>query len=401
MNTYISPNDTQRTTDSESIRAAIALAVESGSGRVRIPRLNERTGEALWVIDSAIALPSNIEILIDGAHLMLADGCYCNMFTCGDPKAKNGRKACGETKNVTVRGRGNAILDGGKYNGLSEKNHSQNGLPHIFNNTTMLFFNTSNLLVEDLNIINQRWWAITNVFVHHATYRNIRFRADISRIDENGVHHPDELPTRYREIYVKNADGIDLRIGCHDFLIENISGRTEDDSIALTALGEWEKKNGYVVEGASTDIHDVVIKNVSTDAYICSNVRLLNDEGNKLYNVLIDGVTSLHEREEYRCKATVRIGDTVYAKTDSSVGDTYNVTVRNVISTATNAVTVCKGLVDSTIENVTVLEGEAGIRAIPFATLKNCKIKHVLPIADGSVSFIEDGFTLENTEMEL
>ena len=91
----------------------------------------------------------------------------------------------------------------------------------------------------------------------------------------------------------------------------------------------------------------------------------------------------------------------MYAKTDSSVGDTYNVTVRNVISTATNAVTVCKGLVDSTIENVTVLEGEAGIRAIPFATLKNCKIKHVLPIADGSVSFIEDGFTLENTEMEL
>ena len=391
MKPYISPNQTIRETDSASIRAAIALAKEQQINAVCIPKHNERTGEDLWIIDETIALPSDIEVLIDDAHLMLAEGKYLNMFTTGSPEKNTAED---ETKNVTLRGRGKAVLDGGIYNGLSEKNCCTDGRPHIHYNTTLLFFNTSNLLVENLSVINQRWWGITNVFVHHATYRNIHFCADFSRIDENGVHYPDQYPTTYKEVYIKNADGIDLRVGCHDFVIENVSGFTEDDSIALTALGGWERKYGYFIADGDADIHDVVIKNIFTESY-CANVRLLNDNGFKLYNVSIDGVRSLRTPRTAHNNSAVRVGDMVYAETHSALGDTHHITVRNVVSESEIGVTFCKGLVDSSIENVTVLAGTTGVAAFKSyeALLKNCRIGNILPLAEGSVDFCPDRIT--------
>ena len=392
MKEYITPNQTIQDCDSASIRAAIALAKESGTNAVRIPKHNDRTGEDLWLIEDTIALPSDIEILIDDAHLVLAEGKYLNMFTTGSPERNT---AADETKNVTLRGRGNAVLDGGVYNGLSEKNSGQDGRPHISKNTTLLFFNTSNLLVENLSVINQRWWGITNIFVHDAIYRNVHFEADFSRMDENGIHYPDQFPTTYKEVYIKNADGIDLRVGCHDVLIENITGFTEDDSIALTALGGFERKLGYFIADGDADIHDVTIKNIVTESY-CANVRLLNDNGFKLYNVTVDGVHSVQSPRTVRNNSSVRIGDMVYAQSHSTLGDTHHITVRNVVSEAKIAVSVCKGLVDSSIENVTVLKGTAGLAAFKQyeATLKNCRIGNILPLAEGSVDFCPDRVTL-------
>lgn len=395
MNAYITPNQTVKQSDSESIRAAIVLAKETKINAVCIPKHNERTGEDLWVIDTTIELPSDIEILIDDAHLILAEGKYLNMFSTGSPEQNT---AADETKNVTLRGRGNAILDGGIYNGLCEKNSLQDGRPHISKNTTLLFFNTSNLLVENLSVINQRWWGITNIFVHDAIYRNIHFEADYSRVDENGVHHPDQLPTSYKEIYVKNADGIDLRVGCHDVLIENITGFTEDDSIALTALGGFERDRGYFIADGDADIHDVTIKNIVTES-ACANVRLLNDNGFKLYNVTVDGVHSIQSPKTVYNNSTVRIGDMVYARTHSTLGDIHHITVRNVVSEASVGVSLCKGLVDSSIDNVTVLKGTAGVAAFKKyeATLKNCRIGSILPLAAGCVDFCRDRITfLEN-----
>lgn len=391
MQKFITPNETVRGSDSASIQAAVALAKECGCDRVRIPRRNERTGKDRWIIEETIALPSDIELLIDDAHLILAEGKYLNMFSTGSPERNT---AADETRNVTLRGRGRAILDGGVYNGLSEKNSGRDGRPHISKNTTLLFFNTAHLTVENLSLVNQRWWAITNIFVRHATYRNIHFEADFSRVDENGVHHADEYPTAYHEVYVKNADGIDLRVGCHDFLIENISGFTEDDSIALTALGGFERDYNYFIWDGDADIHDVVIKNVATESY-CANVRLLNDNGFKLYNVTVDGVRSISSPRTAKNHSAVRVGDMVYAQAHSVLGDTHHITVRNVISESEIAVSLCKGLVDSSIESVTVLKGCAGVAAFKKyeATLKNCRIEGILPLAQGSVDICKDRIT--------
>ena len=391
MQAYITPNDTIRQSDAESILAAIFLAKETGTNCVRIPRRNERTGENLWVIESAISLPSDMEVIIDDAHLILAEGSYTNMFTVGSPEKNTARD---EICNVTLRGEGNAILDGGVYNGLSEKNSCQDGHPHIVKNTTLLFFNCSNLRVENLSLINQRWWAITNIFVHHAVYRNIHFEADFSRIDENGAHHPDQYPTKYKEVYIKNADGIDLRVGCHDILIENVSGFTEDDSVALTALGKFEQNLGYFIEDGDTDIHDVRIQNVATESF-CANVRLLNDNGFKLYNVTVDGVHGIKSPRTFQNNSAVRIGDMIYAQSHSTLGDTHHITVRNVISESKVAVSLCKGLVDSIIENVTVLNGAFGVAAFKDyeATLLRCEIRNILTPTESAVAFCPDRIT--------
>ena len=83
---YYSPNmpECMGNSDSESINRAVRLASESGVGKVIIPRINARTGKALWDIDSAILLPSNMHIMLDNCFIRQADGCFDNVFRIRD-----------------------------------------------------------------------------------------------------------------------------------------------------------------------------------------------------------------------------------------------------------------------------------------------------------------------------
>ena len=402
MTEYVTPNAQPGKSDAERIQNAIDDAVSTGTRRVRIPRVNERTGKECWVIDEAIRLPSDIEILIDDAHLVLADGCFCNMFV-----AQGGDTAEKALRNITLRGRGHAVLDGGHYNGLSERNSGKDGMPHIVKNTTLLFANVENLVVEDLTLTRQRWWAITNIAVRHARYSRVRFGAALSRIDEAGVHHPNEWPTRYREMYVKNADGIDLRVGCADVLIEDISGFTGDDTVALTALGGFERKLGLFPAGLSPDIHDVTIRRVDSETFSCAGVRLLNHNGNKLYNVTVEDVTLRHTDGILRSHAAVSIGDPHYADRPNAAGDTHHITVRNVRSAALTGVSLCGFLEDSVIEGVEAIDGQRAVGAreeinspvTGTATLTRCRLAGLR--AEGGVALAKEGLTLAECEVEV
>ncbi len=233
--------------------------------------------------------------------------------------------------------------------------------------------------------------------MHDAVFRNIRFEANLSRIDSDGVHHPDEIPQTYNEIYVKNADGIDLRIGCHDVLIENITGFTEDDTVALTALGGFERKLRLIVEGQSTDIHDVKIRNVASDSYMCAVVRLLNDEGNKLYNIDIDGVTHVYSgKHTKRPEFVVRIGDMNYAKKHSTLGDTHHISVKNVYSHGKFAVGLFKGLVDAELDNIIVADGGSygfGSHEGGNAVIENVRFGKFVTLSNSAKAFCENSFT--------
>lgn len=68
-------------------------------------------------------------------------------------------------------------------------------------------------------------------------------------------------------------DGIDLRMGCHDFEIENITGRTGDDTIALTAIA-GVMETAAIVDGRSGDIRNVKIRNVLSDPFMLLNVQV-------------------------------------------------------------------------------------------------------------------------------
>ncbi len=350
--------------DSEAIQAAVDLAAKSG-GTVVIPKR-----DAPYSIDRTIALPGGVTVIVDGAHLRQADGVFCQMFA--TKNYLDGTKD--ELHDIKLLGKNGALLDGGTYNRLSERNSKKDGRPSITVNTMLMMYNVSGLEVGDLRIINQRWWAVTNLFADHAYYHDIDFKADLSRVDENGVHHPDELPKSYEEIYVKNADGIDLRLGCHDFVIENITGFTEDDSVALTALSGFEVP--YRPDGKATDICHVEIRHIRTDCYTCAHIRLLCEEGNQIHHVRIEDVEDARTDPRWRALSTVRIGDTPYGRASQEMGDIRDITIDGVKSHAKFGVSLCKTLKDSTISHITVDPGYTGFGVLRKAQMENVTIEY-------------------------
>ena len=75
MTHYISALDMVADSDDGKIRLAIQTAKATGTNRVCIPGKGTP-----WIIQETIGLPSDIEILIDGAHMIMADNTFCQMF---------------------------------------------------------------------------------------------------------------------------------------------------------------------------------------------------------------------------------------------------------------------------------------------------------------------------------
>ena len=289
------------------------------------------TVSGCWEIDRAIRLPSNFTLILKDCHLRMADGSYSNMFVNASHDTDKGRTIEGTDRNINIIGRGEAILDGGTYNGLSEKNHSRDGMPPIWKNNLLLFTNVDGFQVSNISCYNQRWWALNFIYCANGYIGNIDFCANDLSIDENGCMSHGLTHNGYAEVLVKNADGVDLRQGCHDITIENITGFTEDDSVALTALnGAMERR--FAVAGLPSDICNVSIKNIRTAAF-CTNVRLLNQGDLKLHDILIDGVEDVSSASPHMDRGlyAVRIGDLhLYGERHSTKEETYNITIRNV-----------------------------------------------------------------------
>lgn len=319
--------------DSLTIQTAIDRACERKENKIVIPRMNARTGEALWEIRETIFLPSDFTLILDNCHLRMADGVYCNMFCNKNAYAEESE----EQNNIAVIGVGNVVLDGGTPNGLTEKTSLTNGFPSIINNTMIFFRNVSGFTVENIHIKEQRWWGMTFMYCEQGRISNINFSAANT---------------------VPNQDGIDLRTGCHDIIIENITGKTGDDTIALTAL-TGSLFQSFRVENKDNNIYNVIIRNVS--ACVTGGhhiVRLLNHDGFQLYNILIDGI--MDRSEDVKAKAALKIGDSRYSKVRRAVlHETHNITARNIISRAKAAVLLGGTVSDSYFSNIQQYGGYA------------------------------------------
>lgn len=302
-----------------------------------------------YEIEQTILIPSDFHLVLDNCYLKMADNTFCNMF------ANRNGYASGKTDcSIVIEGRGNVVLDGGNYNGLSERNHSRDGRPHIVVNNTLLFAKVDGFRICNLRVRNQRWWAMNFLYCRNGHIHDIDFCSDATYIKENGELGFGLNWDNYEATRIKNSDGIDIRWGCRDILIENITGFTEDDTIAITSLPGKMEQEMFCLPGVSTDISGIVVRNVRAQAF-CSIVRLLCQGGGKVYNILVDGVMDTSKDSPYMTQgfAALRIGDSrPYNPRKPTLDEFYNITVRNVFCRSKTAVKVVGPIGRCAIDNV-------------------------------------------------
>lgn len=200
--------------------------------------------------------------------------------------------------------------------------------------------------ISGLSLENTMGWAITFDFCHDVYVHDIEINSD-----------------------VKNGDGIDFRSGCHNCLVENVSGYTSDDTVACTAGCPSERidypfKNylypsepyGSLALEDNRDIHDITIRNISTGG-IHHGVICLAVRGNKVYNINIENIKESDKggRTSTVCIYTGYVGG-------YNPGDLNNIKVKNVVSkTARYSVEVHADVKNVTFENIVHSNPDAGI----------------------------------------
>jgi len=359
---FLSPNDFEGS-DVERINRALRAAAGTGR-RVVIPRRNRSAeGERdLWLLDSAILVPGDTVLELDNCRLKLSDRCRDNLIrsaNCGlgiaDIRPLSG---------IHIHGVGNVVLEGADHpraTGDSGKTlgkqtygtdagvegESQTG---DWRNIGILLANVEGFSLSNLTLRDPHCWAISLERCAHGTLRDLDFASSQSKAIDG------------RTETILNQDGIDLRLGCHDILIENVTGYTGDDLIALTAIPKVDSVAGGLRstmvsscqargEGLD-DIRNVIIRNVR--GYCRGGhhiIRLLNTPGLRLHDVVIDGLIDTSP-PEVRCRAAVKIGDTAYGGGAAPLGDTSRIIVQNVISRAQHTILVGGSLCDSILSNI-------------------------------------------------
>lgn len=332
--TYITPNDKGiiADSDSKSVQNAVAAAKAEGCG-VLIPRYNERRGESLWIFDEAVLLPSDIEVVLDNCHIRLADGIYDNIFRNENMYDRDRNFInLGRQHNVRIRGVGNAVLDGGRHNGLLELNSRKKGIRMQFNNLILLH-NVEGFTVEGLELRNQRHWAVNILFSSHGRI------ADINILGENNI---------------PNQDGIDIRMGCSHLLIEDITGQSGDDLVAVTTQGG---SFPYLPsEDADIDVHHITIRNIVGTSGAQAIVALRNHDGSKMHDITVENVIDTRN-DNMNCHpyGVLRVGENLYYRDrPSEMGETYNIHAKNIFAQTNETVCVGATLRDCSFENIYV-----------------------------------------------
>ncbi len=351
----ITPNDAGiiSTSDAASIQKAVDRAAELGLGQVIIPRRNQRTGENIWNIETAILLPDDMTLWLDNCHLRLSDGVFCNIFRNKNAYTDLGKTLEGEQHDIRIIGLGNAVLDGGNPNGLTERTSMKDGYPSIRENNFILFSNVRDFVIKDVKMMHQRWWAVNLYYCRHGLLSNIDIFADDT---------------------IKNQDGLDLRCGCNNIIIENITGQAGDDLVALTGL-KGTSENLFYVEGKGWDIHSVAIRNVKGTSCSKAVVALRNQDGVKLHDVIIDGILDTSEAKGLKPYATLRIGQNAYIHDRASrLGETYNIHATNIHCACDTAVMLCATVYNSSFRNITV----GGTAPCAFSVNEGATVENVL-----------------------
>lgn len=389
----INVNEYSGLSDNEVIEKAI---MNRGMDGIIVipPRKNSIEPERdFWLLDRAVLIPENTTIILQNCKIKLSDKCRDNFFrtaNCG-----MGIEYPERIKNVHIKGIGRCILegadhpratgDGGKIlacpcpyemddlcrladwvpdedkkigqvkfwdrhnhsygTDYGKENESQYG---DWRGIGVLFANVEDFSIENIKIVESHGWGISIEECAYGRIEKIDFDACMSKVID-GIRQN-----------MENQDGIDIRNGCHDIIITDITGRTGDDLIALTAIASdkirmgGELRNTHVMHSdwskRERDIYNIIVRNVKGYSHLCFTVRLL-PVNSKIYNVVIDGVidTSTDNTKSF---GTVLLGEGDDSYGVNQKDGMSNITVSNVICNSSEAVVVAGYINDSVISNI-------------------------------------------------
>ena len=342
----INPNQFEGS-DTRRIQAAVDEAA-STTGKVFIPA-NNSNSSGVWLLDSAVLLPSNITVILDNCTVQLSDRCRDNMFRSDNvgigirnPKWNYNISIIG-IGDVTLKGANNPRSTGDRSKTLSkdsekDKDHikksgvrenailnahwqyaitygsdagkegmKQNGDWH---NIMILMAYVDGFKLKNVNIEKTHAWAVSHERVLNAYISDIRIN------NPGGWQIIDG-----KKQYFENRDGINLRHGCKNFRIDNISGVTGDDFIALSTLGvNSENQEGGILNsmmvtsrewhGIEDDTEQIFITNINCKTPQWGVAIRANDMAS-INNVYIDGV--FYESAGYQ---TILVGDSLFLQYD-------------------------------------------------------------------------------------
>jgi hypothetical protein len=334
----VTPNDFAEGSDSDRIEAAITQAVRTGERSIEIPRMNQKSGRPLWLIERAILLPSDFTLVLRDCLVRLAPGTRDNLIrnagTIKEPMEGNA--------NIRILGIGNAVLSGGlaaHFNPPGDRSG--------WRTIGLLLCGVRHFTIEGLTLEETQAWAVS-----------VENGCAYGRIANLAFNNTNKYP---------NQDGVDIRKGCHDIDIENLTGETGDDTVALTGLRNEKPANpgvrtmqvGGNAPRPDDDIHNITIRNVRAKVAGGDHlVRLLNQDGIRLYNIFISDVMDASVAGEPRVQAGVKIGDLGYwSMSQCRLGETYNVFVDHVLTRGKTGVQIQGPLKNSVLRNIAGFDG--------------------------------------------
>jgi polygalacturonase len=367
----VTPNQFEGT-DSERIQQSVEAAAKQG-GVVRIPLYNSN-GSYIWKVDKAILLPGNITVLLDNCTIQLSDSCRDNMFRSSN--VGEGITSPGWLHNIALTGIGKVVLKGAdnpRSTGdgarrltldpdreIARKNwrvsygadaaypgRKQTG---DWRNIMILIAQVEGFTLKNLRIENTHAWAVSFERTHNAEISDISF------------YNPEAVTAGGHNVKIFNRDGIDLLQGCKNFRINNISGFTGDDFIALSSLsatpalsrsyGSLEStmltKAGWY--SPEDDIEQVFITNINCES-ICKAIAIRASDSAGIHHVYINGLMSREVAGQGGKHNALLIGGKGYGG-PSLPGKINNIYAMNIMATGHAAVLIEAPVADCHFMNI-------------------------------------------------
>jgi len=367
----ITPNQFEGS-DTQRIQSAVNEA-SSTTGKLIIPGYNSN-GSGVWILDSAILLPSNITVILDNCTIQLSDRSRDNMFRSDnvgigitDPNWNENIKIIG-TGSVLLKGAKNPRATGDSFRVLTQdaeksraegvyrisygsdagvKNTKQKG---DWRNIMILMAYVDGFELNNVKIENSHSWGVSFERVSNAIIENIQ------------IYNPEVINIGNREVIVFNKDGVNLRHGCKYFKISNVSGVNGDDLIALSSLDvePYYHSNGdinsYQVtttqwRGPMDDTEYIIISNCSTNY---TGVAIRASDEASIHHVYVNGVITA-ERPDIPAPYggspyTLLVGGIGYGK-KSEFKKIHNIFATNLIGDGKNLILIQTPIHNSAFTN--------------------------------------------------